>query len=347
MLPAPTTIATSTPWSRTAATCRATATTRSGSVPYSSSPISASPESFNRMRLKAGAIAAQPIPPNALLADREAGEAAYHDILPGGCGQLVAQLLHGPAVELRIVHLLLEQHDRRQPRVELARDDFLAHVLRPVGRLLLVDARLGVALVLRDVLAADVLHRRRGRDLYRHLVGEAHEVVVLGDEVGVAVDLDQHAHLRARVHVRLHRALRGRALAQILDFLALLHAQDLDRLLDVSLRLRQRLLAVHHPRARALAQRLHVFCADLHGAHDALASVFVSSLFAGAPAGVSGSAGSATASGCAPSNSWTGALATTSACTASSPRAFGSGSGVGGRSSASAWASASACTASS
>ena len=48
---APTTIATSTPASCTCVTWRATAATRSGSVPYSRLPISASPESFSRMRL--------------------------------------------------------------------------------------------------------------------------------------------------------------------------------------------------------------------------------------------------------------------------------------------------------
>src|SRR6202161_344802 len=187
MLPAPTTIATSTPCSCTSATWRATAATRSGSVPNSSVPISASPESFSRMRWKAGAIDARaysvalrrtragaaiqkmeyasscmhciytpaipirnatPDPRRAidrpLLADGEAHEAANHDVLAGRRGQLVAQLLDGLAVELRVVHLLLEQHDRLQPRVELAGDDFLPHVLGLVRGLLLVDARLRV-----------------------------------------------------------------------------------------------------------------------------------------------------------------------------------------------------------
>ena len=54
MLPAPTTIATSTPRSRIAATWRAIRSTSAASVPYSSSPISASPESFSRMRLNWG-----------------------------------------------------------------------------------------------------------------------------------------------------------------------------------------------------------------------------------------------------------------------------------------------------
>src|ERR1700693_6232659 len=101
MFPAPTTIATSTPWSRMAVTWRATATTRSGSVPYWRSPISASPDSFRRMRLKAGAIAAHSLHPvRGLLAHCKAGEAADDYVLAGVCRELVTQLLHGLAVEL-------------------------------------------------------------------------------------------------------------------------------------------------------------------------------------------------------------------------------------------------------
>ncbi len=79
------------------------------------------------------------------------------------------------------------------------------------------------------------------------------EVLVRGHEVGVAVDLDQHSHLGAGVHIGLDGALGGHALAEVLDLLALLDAQDLDRLLDVAAGLGERLLAVHHARARALA----------------------------------------------------------------------------------------------
>src|SRR5580704_4338643 len=218
MLPAPTTIATCTPWSRTALTCRATAATRSGSVPNSSSPISASPESFRRMRLKTGATVAEslqfglgriragrrrdrtrgarsiraPRPracarprltvgsrehpgrlllpasrghkaqPQGLLAYGEADEAAHNYVLAGLGGELVAQLLNGLALELGVVQLLLEQHDRLVPRVELAGDDPLAHVLGLVGRLLLVDAGLGVAPLGGHLLAADVGDGRGG-----------------------------------------------------------------------------------------------------------------------------------------------------------------------------------------
>ncbi len=59
---------------------------------------------------------------------------------------------------------------------------------------------------------------------------EADEVLVAGDEVGVAVDLDEHPDLGVLVHVGLDRALGGDALAEILDLLALLDPQELDRL---------------------------------------------------------------------------------------------------------------------
>src|SRR5664280_1488756 len=337
MFPAPTTIATSTPWSRTALTCRATAATRSGSVPYSSSPIRASPESFSSMRLKAGAIAGQSLyPPKSLLAYGEAREPADDHILAGGRRELIAQLLDGPAIELGVVHLLLEQHDRRQPRVQLAGHDSLAHVLRLLSGLQLVDARLRLALLRGDVLAADVLDGRRGGDLHGHLAGERHEVLVLGHEVRVAVHLDQHADLRARVHVGLDGALGGRALAEILDLLALPDPQDLDRLVDVALRLRERLLAVHHPRACALAQDLDFFRSDLHGAHQLLCG-FVCSPFC-----ATALAGSAAAAGSAACGSTAAVAAAASAVGCSEAAGAGAGSAgvclaAGGAGSAGAW----------
>src|SRR5262249_6615813 len=164
MLPAPTTIATSTPWSRTSVTCRATAATRLGSSPYSSDPISASPESFRRIRLKAGAeaISGRAYSPGRLLTHCETGEAADDYVLPRRGGQLVAQLLDGLALELRVVHLLLEQGDRPQPRVKLAGDDLLPHVLRLLGGFLLIDTRLRIANLRGDFLPADVFQAPRG-----------------------------------------------------------------------------------------------------------------------------------------------------------------------------------------
>src|SRR5271166_2536808 len=246
------------------------------------------------MRLKAGAIAAQSLSRyHGLLAYCKAGEAADDHILTSRGSLSVAQLLNGLAVELRVVHRLLEQHDRLKPRVQLAVDDPLAHVLGLVGGLLLVDASLRVSQIGRHVITAEELDGRRGCDLHRHLAREGCEIVVLGHEVRVAVDLYQHAHLRAGVHIRLHRALGRRPLAEILDLLALPDPQDLDRLLHVALGLGQGLLAVHHPCARPLAQRLDVLGSDLNRVHDALASTFVCLL-----SSPSAARGSSAAGGC-------------------------------------------------
>ena len=74
---------------------------------------------------------------------------------------------------------------------------------------------LGVLGLLRDVVLGDVLRRRRGRDVQRHLAGERLEVLVARDEVGVAVDLDEHADLAAGVDVGRDGALGGLAVADL------------------------------------------------------------------------------------------------------------------------------------
>src|SRR3954468_18825373 len=96
MLPPPTTMAISTPRCETFLTSAAILRIRTGSAPYSRSPISASPESFRRMRPKAapsggaGAAASSAI---GLTADLEAREATDHDVLAGARRDLGAQVL--------------------------------------------------------------------------------------------------------------------------------------------------------------------------------------------------------------------------------------------------------------
>ena len=153
-----------------------------------------------------------------------------------------------------------------RPLVELALDDLLDHVvgLALLARLLLEHAALGLALVLGDLVGRDIAAALARCDVDRDLAGELLEVVVAGDEVGLALDLDQHADLAAGVDVGgddalarcLARALRGRGLA--------LDSQELDRLVGVAIGLLQRGLAVHHRRARALAQHLDVLRRDGH-----------------------------------------------------------------------------------
>src|SRR4051812_4869536 len=90
MFPPPTTIATSTPRSCTRLTVWAMPWMRSASTPYSREPIRASPESFRRMRRKAGlpspstcATARNPNAPGdgPSVAHLEAREPADHDVL--------------------------------------------------------------------------------------------------------------------------------------------------------------------------------------------------------------------------------------------------------------------------
>src|SRR6478609_5488691 len=114
MFPAPTTIAISTPSSCTAATCLAMRSTSAPSVPYSSWPIRASPESLRRMRPNWGASAESVtrVDPRSVLAHPEVGEPGDLDVLAGLRRQLLAQLLD----RLRVVFLgvdvgLVEQRD--------------------------------------------------------------------------------------------------------------------------------------------------------------------------------------------------------------------------------------------
>src|SRR5436309_2301707 len=98
--------------------------------------MSASPESFSRMRLKAGSPAS--VTWLQLLANLEAGEAPDHDVLAGLRRGRRAQVLDRLAGVLLGVHvLLLKQHDLLEPLAQPPFCDLRAHVLGLVGGLLL------------------------------------------------------------------------------------------------------------------------------------------------------------------------------------------------------------------
>src|SRR5215210_5865844 len=210
MFPAPSTTATWTSRSVRPWIWRASWRTTSGSVPYSRSPIRASPESLSRIRLKTGSATGPSGP------DGESGEAADDDVLPGRARELGPQLLDRLALVLvRVDVHLVEEDGLLHPLAQLALGDLAADLLGLVGGLLLEHAQLGLLGVLGDVLLGDVLRRRRGGDVQRDVAGERREVVVAGDEVRVAVDLDQHADLVVGVDVGLHGALGGLAAAHL------------------------------------------------------------------------------------------------------------------------------------
>src|SRR3954452_15695071 len=208
MLPAPRTMAISTPSSWTRLTWSAMRPSVSGSVPKSSGPMRASPDSFSRIRLNAGTLAR-------LLADREAREPPDDDVLARLRRELGADLLDRLAVVLvRVDVRLLEQHDLLEPLVDLALGGALARVLWDVGHLAGVDAQLIGAVGLGDVVFGDI-ERLGGGDVQRDVAGEGDEVLVARDEVGVAVDLDERADLPVGVDVGLDRALGGLAAGQL------------------------------------------------------------------------------------------------------------------------------------
>src|SRR5215207_123893 len=213
MLPAPTTTQISTPRACTCAIWRAIAWIRSGSAPYSWLPSSASPDSLIRTRWNAGAapaacaVGAGAAAGSGSVANGEPREAADHDVLARLGGERGTDLLDRAAFVLLAVDVrLLEQHDLLEPGVDLALDDVRADVVRLVGELLLGDARLALDLVRRNAVLVD-RNRRGSGDVQGEIACEGHEVLVARDEVGLAVDLHQHADLAVRVDVRLDGAL--------------------------------------------------------------------------------------------------------------------------------------------
>ena len=100
------------------------------------------------------------------------------------------------------------------------------------------------------------VHGREARDLHREVADELLEVLVAGHEVGLAVDLDEHAQPAAGVDVGGHLALAGVAAGLLGGCrLAPLAEQD-DGLLEVAAGLLEGALAVHEAGAGALAELL-------------------------------------------------------------------------------------------
>jgi hypothetical protein len=89
------------------------------------------------------------------------------------------------------------------------------------------------------------------------------EVVGAGDEVGLAVDFEQHADLAAGVDVGADRALVGGAGGLLLRRGHAALAQHDEGAFDVALGLLQGLQTIAHGRAGLLAQLLDQTCTNL------------------------------------------------------------------------------------
>src|SRR5689334_8501588 len=305
MLPAPTTIATSTPRLRTAATCLAIRSTSAPSVPKSWLPIRASPESFSSMRPKRGS--AESVTARSLFADAEVGEAADLDVLARFRRQLLAQLLDRlPLVLLGVDVSLVEQRHFARPLVELALDDLLDHVvgLAFFARLLFEDLFFRLAFLGGNFLGRDVLRRGRRR-VQGDLVGEDLELLVAGDEIGLALDFDHRPDLVVGVDIGGDDALAGAAAFALGGRGLALDAQQLDRALDVLVGLDQRPFRVHHRRPSPIPKRLHISSRNAH--FDSSLSALsppvesaASALSAGGAGGCSSDGFASAAAGCSP-----------------------------------------------
>jgi hypothetical protein len=91
-----------------------------------------------------------------------------------------------------------------------------------------------------------------GHGLLQHRVSHGLELLALGDEVGLAVDLDQDSD--AALDVDRHQAVARVAALALGDALLALDPEDLFGLDQVAVRLVEGLLDVHHPGAGLLAQ---------------------------------------------------------------------------------------------
>ena len=148
--------------------------------------------------------------------------------------------------------------------LQLALDDFLDDVVRFAffARLLLEDPLFGLAGLRVDFIGGDVLRRGRG-DVQGDLVGEDLEVLVAGDEVGLALHLDHRADAGVGVDVGGDDALVGAAAFALGGGGLALHPQQLDRALDVTVGFDQGGFAVHHRGPGAVPERFHIGGGDL------------------------------------------------------------------------------------
>jgi hypothetical protein len=100
----------------------------------------------------------------------------------------------------------------------------------------------------------------RGGGLREHRLRERDEGRVLGDEVGLGVDLDHDAGLAGTVRTDVddHDPVGGVAPLALGNALQTLDPEDLDSLVLVAVRLVESPLHVEHARAGPLAERLDI-----------------------------------------------------------------------------------------
>src|SRR5580700_1826946 len=249
MFPPPTTIATETPARLTSAISSAIVRVVLTSTPPPSL-LKASPEIFRRTRAYFAAPSSLP-----KSVSREAPDANFFAERANRTEDQLAD-----ADRIVFDEGLLEQAMLFEPFRELALDDAIADF----GRLLGGHRRPELASQTLDfrrrhALAVEILRRHRG-DVHRDIARELAELRIARDEVGLAVDLDEHADLSAGVDVAHDEPFLGDALGLLCSLRRAALEQQRLRAIHVAGRVEQRLPAVHHRSARLLAE-----CLDLVG----------------------------------------------------------------------------------
>src|SRR5215510_3967009 len=200
--------------------------------------------------------AADMLPP---LAHLEAGEALDDDPFAGlgvdPVDELADLRLAGGVLDER----LLEQALIGEELLEFTLDDLVEHLRRLllVGQLTPVDLALLLDHLARDVFPCDVGRIRR-RDLHPEILHEILEGVGTRDEVRLAVDLDQHPELGAVVEVGADGSLASFSVRTLAGLGQALLSEELDGGLEVAVARLERLLAIHHAGAGAVAKLLDV-----------------------------------------------------------------------------------------
>ena len=145
---------------------------------------------------------------------------------------------------------------------EAAHGDLLADL----GHLAGDQAFHGHALVLDELLGQQRFHVGGivEHDLLGDVLAQLLELVGLGHEVGLAVDLHQGAGVALLAHVAGDQALGGNAALLLGGGGQALFAQVIDGLFDVAVHGGQGLFAIHHARAGAAAQLHNDFGANFH-----------------------------------------------------------------------------------
>src|SRR5215472_4091824 len=245
-LPAPITIASSTPSALISLISSAMVASASRSTPlFWLAGASASPESFSRTRLKRGflpgtlstiAMVSSRAPPFSPLqhpenltmlnpcllklaglgcallvvtfAQLKAREAPHVELFTNLRGVLADQIGNGP---IRVAHpALFQQTDFLVELVQFAVDDLGDHVGRLARRLLRVDLALLLDNLRSQFLAAYAARAGR-RNLHGDFLHQGLEIRALGGKVGLTIHFHQDPQLSARMNVRTNRAFRGDA----------------------------------------------------------------------------------------------------------------------------------------